>query len=55
MDVIDQERPIQALGMELSPAAKQINRMLSNIVRASGNTQLQEITEEAGRQRNPES
>ena len=55
VEVIDQERPIQALGMEISPAAKQINRMLSNIAGVSGNTQLQEITEEAGRQRNPES
>ena len=55
VDVIDQERPPQALLMEVSPAAKQISRMLSNIGESTGNVQLQQITDEALRQRNPES
>ena len=55
VDVIDQERPPQALFMEVSPAAKQISRMLSNIGEGTGNVQLQQITDEALRQRNPES
>ena len=55
VDVIDQERPAQALFMEVSPAAKQVSRMLSNIGEGTGNVQLQQITDEALRQRNPES
>lgn len=53
-EVIDQKRPPQALLMEVSPAAKQISKMLSNLSEGTGNVQLQEITDEALRQKNPE-
>ena len=55
VDVIDQERPPQALLMEVSPAVNQMTKMLSNIGEGTDNVQLQQITDEALRKSNPES
>jgi len=51
-EVIDQERPPQALVTELFPVIKQTSGMLSNLAEATGETQLKQVTDEILRKRN---
>ena len=51
-EVIDQERPPQALVTELFPIVKQTSGMLSNLAEATGETQLKSVTDEILRKRN---
>lgn len=51
-EVIDQERPPQALMNELFPAIKQTTGMLSNLAEATGDTQLKSVTDEILRKKN---
>lgn len=51
-EVIDQERPPQALVTELFPIVDQTSGMLSNLAEATGETQLKSVTDEILRKRN---
>lgn len=52
IEVIDQERPPQALLTEIFPAGKQVTGMFSNLAEATGDNQLKSVTDEILRKKN---
>lgn len=54
IDVIDQKRPPQAFVTEVSPLIKQSLRLGRNVGRATGLTEVEELTEEGLRTLNPQ-